>query len=144
MSKEIKAHEQAHRRPWAFPHLDSVSHIPLPGLRVASRGTAGLWVEGAARPPVGPEEAHEGVMLAGGDALAGAAGGGQAVLHACQAALARRVQLVHHGKAGLDGGWQVAQGDLTGGGAPAWHKACGGHPQGGVTAAVAVRGLAGY
>lgn len=97
---------------------------------MASRGAAGLWVEGAARSPIGPEEAHEGVMLAGGDALAGAAGGGQAMLHACQAALARRVQLVHHGKAGLDGGRQVAQRDLTGGGAPAWHKACGGHPQG--------------
>lgn len=42
-------------------------------------------------------------MLAGGDALAGAAGGRQAVWHTGWAALTGGFHLVHHREAGLDG-----------------------------------------
>lgn len=43
------------------------------------------------------------MMLAGRDALAGAAGGGQAMLHTAHATLAGSFHLVYHGEAGLDG-----------------------------------------
>lgn len=83
-------------------------------------------------------------MLAGGDALAGAAGGRQAVRHAGRAALTGGLHLVHHREAGLDGRRQVAKRYLAGGGAPTRHKPRGGHPERRVSAAVAVRGLAGH
>lgn len=82
-------------------------------------------------------------MFAGWDALAGAAGGRQAVLQAGCAPLAGGLHLVHHGQAGLDGGRQVSKRYLTGRRAPTGHEPGSGHPEGGVPAAVAVRRLAG-
>ena len=127
-------------------HLDSVNHLPRFGRGVIGRawGAAGLHVSGTALAAVCPEKAHEGVMLAGGDALAGAAGGRQAVRHTGWAALTGGFHLVHHREAGLDGWRQVAKRYLAGGGAPTRHKSRGGHPERWVSAAVAVRGLAGY
>lgn len=82
-------------------------------------------------------------MLAGRDALAGAAGRREAVLRTAQAALTGRLHLVHHGQAGLDGGRQVSERYLTGGRAPAGNEPGGRHPERRVAAAVAVRRLAG-
>lgn len=66
-------------------------------------GIAWLGLRGTALTTLGPQEGYEGVVLAGQDALAGAAGGRQAVLHTGHAALAGSLHLVHHGEAGLDG-----------------------------------------
>lgn len=82
------------------------------------------------------------MLFTGRDALAGAAGRGQSVLHA-DPGLARGFHLVGHGQAGLDGAGQVAQGDLAGGGAAAGHQAARGRAQGRVAAAVAVGRVAG-
>lgn len=62
-----------------------------------------LGLSGTALTALCPKKAYEGVMLAGRDALAGAAGRWQAVLHTAHATLAGDFHLVHHGEAGLDG-----------------------------------------
>lgn len=74
-----------------------------------TEGAAWRGLSGAALAALCPKKAHEGVVLAGWDALAGAAGGGQAVLQTGHAALAGGFHLVHHGEAGLDGGRQVSE-----------------------------------
>lgn len=83
-------------------------------------------------------------MFAGRDALAGAAGRGEAMLHTAHTALTGGLHLVHHGEAGLDGGRQVPERYLTGGRVPTGHEPRGGHPERRVPAAVAVRRLAGH
>lgn len=97
-----------------------------------------MGLSGSALAAFRPKKAHKGVVLAGRDALARAAGGGQAVLRTDHAALAAAFHLVHHGEAGLDGRRQVSKRYLAGGGAPTRHEPRGGHPEGRVPTAVAV------